>query len=333
MSEELRNTPVYAGFWRRVAAVTIDGCLLLALLVALSRSVGAPGLLLRDEWLPNLLSALVSLAYSALFESSAWQATPGKRLLRIKVTDLQGARISWRRAVLRRVAQVLSAVCLMLGYLMAAFTRRRQCLHDLIAGTLVVRGSLTAEQVAQAPDAPRWSRWAVAALVAPLIAGWLALLSLQLDHGTVTASPLDHYLARTEVAAALYYAGDAMDQAEGLYAESHDFAQVNITDIELDDDASRTISALRVVAGSIHVTFGGDAESGLHAHTLTLTPALDSDGNIAWVCGLADVPDGYQVLHDDYRSLTDIDQSLLPADCLPQDEAEKPATRTPGLKV
>lgn len=337
MSEEFPNLPVYAGFWRRVAAALIDGCVLLLLLLALSRALAVPGFLLREEWLPSLLSGLVSLAYAALLEASGWQATLGKRLVGIKVTDLQGRRITRWRAVLRHVAQLLSAACLMLGYVMAAFTQRRQCLHDKLAGTLVVRAARSPEQIALAPAAARWSRWAVAAVVAPVLAAWLALLSLQLDPRPVLLAaadaPSEHYYARTEVAAALYYAGDAMDQAEGLYSQSHDFADVNIADIDLDDEATRTITALQVVAGSIHVTFGGEADPALRAHTLTLTPALDTDGNVAWVCGFADVPDGYTVIHDDYRSLTDIDQALLPPDCLPGDTAEGSAADGPGLKA
>ena len=336
MSEEFQIRPVYAGFWRRVVAAVVDGCLLLVVLVALSRALNMPGFLLREDWLPSLLSGLVSLAYAALFESSAWQATPGKRLIRIKVTDLRGARITLGRAVLRHLAQLLSAACLMLGYVMAAFTRRRQCLHDKIAGTLVVRAGLSAEQIALAQPAQRWSRWAVAAVVGPLLAIWLALLLARLDRAPAMLGVQGHYNARTEVAAALYYAGDAMDQAEGLYTDSHDFSAVNIAQVELDPEAARTITALRVAAGSIHVTFGGEADRALHAHTLTLTPALDTDGNVAWVCGFADVPEGYTVVHDDYRSLTDIDQALLPADCLPGRPAEpdeKAASDAPGLRA
>jgi uncharacterized RDD family membrane protein YckC len=333
MSEELHITPVYAGFWRRVAAALIDGCLLLTLLLLLSHSAGKPGFLLREDWLPSLLAALLGLAYAAGFESSAWQATPGKRLIGIKVTDLAGNRISPGRAILRHLGQFLSAAFLMLGYVMAAFTRRRQCLHDLLAGTLVVRQAFSPEQIQFAPPAPAWSRWQIVAVVAPLVASWLALLSLGLERppSLSQASPSrNSYHARTEVAAALYYASDAIDRAEALYGESSDFATVNIPSVELDPEAARTISALGVVAGSIHITFGREAETVLQGHTATLTPAVDAEGNITWVCGYADVPEGYDIVHEDYRSLTDIDAAALPPDCLPDDGAT-PATDAAGL--
>ena len=76
---------------------------------------------------------------SAGFESSVYQATLGKMMLGLRVTDLHGKRISIGRAVGRYFAKILSAVILCIGFIMAAFTQKKQALHDLIAGTLVVR--------------------------------------------------------------------------------------------------------------------------------------------------------------------------------------------------
>lgn len=73
-------------------------------------------------------------------ESSAKQATLGKMALGIVVTDLEGARIGFGRATGRYFAKILSGLILGIGFLMAAFTERKQGLHDIIAGTLVVKG-------------------------------------------------------------------------------------------------------------------------------------------------------------------------------------------------
>jgi uncharacterized RDD family membrane protein YckC len=78
--------------------------------------------------------------YYTLLESSALQATLGKALIGIKVTDEQRRRISLIRANARHWAKILSTLTLGFGYLMAGFTRRKQALHDFVAGTLVVRG-------------------------------------------------------------------------------------------------------------------------------------------------------------------------------------------------
>jgi uncharacterized RDD family membrane protein YckC len=87
-----------------------------------------------------ILAIIINWGYFSYMESSASQATLGKMLLGIKVTDLDGNRISFGKALLRTVAKILSSVILLIGYIMAAFTARKQALHDMIAGTLVVKG-------------------------------------------------------------------------------------------------------------------------------------------------------------------------------------------------
>lgn len=72
-------------------------------------------------------------------ESSAWQATLGKKILGLKVTDLAGNRISFARASGRFFGKILSGMILGIGFLMAGFTERKQALHDILAGCLVLR--------------------------------------------------------------------------------------------------------------------------------------------------------------------------------------------------
>jgi len=76
--------------------------------------------------------------YEAWMMSSEWQATVGKRALGIKVTGLDGGRISFARATGRHFAKYISICLLFGGYIMAAFTAKKQALHDMIAETLVV---------------------------------------------------------------------------------------------------------------------------------------------------------------------------------------------------
>jgi uncharacterized RDD family membrane protein YckC len=86
-----------------------------------------------------LLNIVVSWLYTALYESSEKQATLGKQALGIVVTDLANDRISFARATGRYFASFLSVLTLFIGYFMAAFTEKKQTLHDLIASTLVVK--------------------------------------------------------------------------------------------------------------------------------------------------------------------------------------------------
>src|SRR2546428_774442 len=66
-------------------------------------------------------------------------ATVGKMVFGLKVTNLEGHRISFARATGRHFAKLISAMILLIGYIMAGFSERKQALHDMIAGTLVVR--------------------------------------------------------------------------------------------------------------------------------------------------------------------------------------------------
>lgn len=86
------------------------------------------------------LIAAIAFFYYGLFESSAAQATPGKQLLGMRVTDLKGQRVSPVRAWLRQASKLATLATSGLGYLPALFTVRGQTVHDIFAGTLVVTG-------------------------------------------------------------------------------------------------------------------------------------------------------------------------------------------------
>lgn len=131
---------VYAGFWRRFAAYLLDG-----LLLSVVQGVLATGVFMMAP--PNFqavadlapVSAAMSWAYFALFESSPMRATVGKYALGLYVADKHGDPITFRRATARYWLKLLSTLTLMVGWLLAAFTPRKQALHDLLAGTLVLR--------------------------------------------------------------------------------------------------------------------------------------------------------------------------------------------------
>jgi uncharacterized RDD family membrane protein YckC len=152
----------YAAVWKRVVAFVIDLVIVVALFSLLICAVNSL-LALPVEYasiletgfplkittyieehfleiviLYSLLKLAVVFPYFTLLESCRLQATLGKVLCGIKVTDLSGQRISFLRATCRFFARILSGQILLIGYLMAAFTKRKQALHDLIAGTLVI---------------------------------------------------------------------------------------------------------------------------------------------------------------------------------------------------
>jgi len=128
------GVPLYAGFWRRATAASLDVVLLLIPMVMVAR-------FMPDGALQQFVNIILGCGYYAGFHSSSLQATPGKKVFGIKVTDHDGGRIGIGRAVGRYFAAWLSFAVLGVGFLLAAFTRKRQALHDLICSTLVVNGS------------------------------------------------------------------------------------------------------------------------------------------------------------------------------------------------
>lgn len=87
----------------------------------------------------GLLSTILQWLYFALMEASKYQGTIGKMALKIKVTDVEGNRISFARATGRYFGKIISAMILMIGYIMAGFTEKKQALHDILAGCYVIK--------------------------------------------------------------------------------------------------------------------------------------------------------------------------------------------------
>jgi uncharacterized RDD family membrane protein YckC len=136
----VRTEIVYAGFWRRLLAYVIDSAFLVGVELVMARSilVLAPN---DYQALANVapVSAAIWWAYFALMESSPAQATLGKIALNLFVADAHGDPITFRRAMFRNVFKTLSTLTLFVGWILAAFTPRKQALHDILAATLVLR--------------------------------------------------------------------------------------------------------------------------------------------------------------------------------------------------
>jgi len=134
----------YAGFWRRFAAYWIDWFVFSAIQLFIAAARGVP-LNAQQSMEPAevakglLIGLLIGWLYAATFESSPWQATIGKRAMDIYVTNLQGHRLNFVQASGRFFGKVVSAIILGIGFFMIAFTERKQGLHDMLAGCLVVR--------------------------------------------------------------------------------------------------------------------------------------------------------------------------------------------------
>jgi uncharacterized RDD family membrane protein YckC len=146
----LSPRPAFAGFWLRAVACSLDTIFIGAIFLLGASFFPStfvkllppdpPSLTSMPQPSPLLIALLVSLGclYYTLFEASSWQATPGKRIMRLYVTDLNGQRITLGRALIRNLARQISGF-LFIGYLIAGFTEKKQALHDIIASCLVLR--------------------------------------------------------------------------------------------------------------------------------------------------------------------------------------------------
>jgi uncharacterized RDD family membrane protein YckC len=132
----------YAGFSKRFFASLIDGviifCVLVAPLIILAVAGASEETVSAGAVIIQLLAVVGSWIYEAVMDSSSKQGTLGKMAIGIKVTDLEGKRITFGRATGGHFGKYLSYFTMYIGYLMAAFTQKRQALHDIIAGTLVL---------------------------------------------------------------------------------------------------------------------------------------------------------------------------------------------------
>ena len=151
----------YAGFWLRAVAYLLDVILVsvvtVPIVIALAVATGLPqwAKTMSDEhsqdpaaFIPlfTFIAVLVVIMlcglwlYYSLTESSVWQGTVGKKAMGLMVTDLEGRRVSFGRATGRFFSRLITgAIPFFIGYILAGITAKKQALHDMIAGTLVLR--------------------------------------------------------------------------------------------------------------------------------------------------------------------------------------------------
>ncbi len=307
---------VYGGFWRRVGASIIDSLILYAVtfVVILATAIGETGNE-ADSAAAGLWAVLASNVfawlYSALLESSSRQATLGKMAFGIRVTDLNGQRLGFGRATGRHFGKWISGLTLGVGFVMAAFTQRRQALHDKIAGTLVVRKDTNAERLAAHPIAPKVAGWAVVLLVVAVgllpVTGMLAAIAIP---------AYQDYTIRAQVADGIASAADYKTAVARAIVSGMDFEQITSEALRLEErTTSKYLKSVYVSRGVVLLTFGGEANSGIAGARLLLVPGFGDSGEIIWVCGHGDAPDGAEFVTDVRHS--DVEPKYLPAACRP----------------
>lgn len=142
----VREPQYFASLDVRLLAVIIDYFIIFAIYCVIATIV----VLFIDEKQLRIVVSLAGLAiipiskiiYSTIMESSARQGTWGKILMGLKVCDEKGVPVNFSRSLVRNLSKIISTATVGLGYLMGFFDKRQQCLHDKIAGTLVIKDRL-----------------------------------------------------------------------------------------------------------------------------------------------------------------------------------------------
>ncbi|MCL2310674.1 MAG: RDD family protein [Proteobacteria bacterium] len=304
---------IYAGFWYRFLAWLIDVIILstaqsalgmIFMVVSMFFAFGgahtdsdtpALGFFLGAYGVVVLLSIVLSLLYFTLCESSRWQATIGKLVIGLKVTDTSGNRLSFLRALGRYAAHFVTNLTLLIGYVINVFTARQQALHDLIAGTLVVYKEVAPLDLADHPVAPARTAQKVSAVVVWFM--WALLtLSIVLVMGSLIKNIPDYH---KPAAATKMYEAEMLGASATTAASEYQAAHGQFPPTLDAADFHQTSPQVRRIwidadSGVIHLEL---AFSPLKKKTLDFVPSTDEDGDLIWACHSDDIDPQYLPEH------------------------------------
>ncbi len=304
----------YAGFWRRFLGWLIDYVLTVAI-AAVSVELLVPRIADSQQtaaWMGFIIYFFLPLPYFVLMESSRLQATIGKLVVGVKVTDIEGNRISTARALWRFVARFLDGVTFGVGYAMAAFTQRRQGLHDKHAGTLVILRTVDASQVRSAPLAPASGGRTALVVAAVLISGPFSIAAL----AAIAIPAYLNYTIRAQVTEGLIAADSFKIAVAHAMSQGVDWNKNDSKSLAGDQPKGlHYVQAINVESGRIVIVYGVAANAEINGKTLAMAPGVNGNRDVVWICGRARIPDGVQVAIDNPAQYTTVADAYLPAAC------------------
>ncbi|MET0229972.1 MAG: RDD family protein [Rhodanobacteraceae bacterium] len=291
---------IHAGFWRRSAAALLDGIVIgvigwiigMVLMVGLFAS-GSLSAMMAGAVLNYFVMIALYWLYFALQESSAAQATLGKRALGIKVTDEHAGRIGFARATGRFFGKIISSLVLYIGFMLAGWTERKQALHDIMASTFVVfRDVQPGEPLPSVRPPMPWYGWLLNILVlslAPL--GLIAAIALP---------AYQEYLSRAQSSTATIAAEAAKVSVTAFYAAQNRCPESGEEAGFPAQGSGAYVSDVSIKPEcTVVVTFAGSdtVNAALRGQQIELTGTPDGSGGLTWSC------------------MSTIDDSLLPPSC------------------
>ncbi len=305
-----------AGFWKRAIAYVIDYMILSIsswIITVILTLVLIGGLAATDFNGQNSTGVMIGfiamyvvvfalwIGYYAAFESSKSQATPGKLVLGLVVTDLQGERISMGRGIGRNLAKILSAIPLLIGFFLAGFTARKQALHDLMGGTLVVDKD---------PKAGSLPGWAIALLA--IVVGFVMVAIL----GIIAAIALPAYKDYTVRAKVVQVSNDAAPIKLQLSETMMQYGEMPDDLEELDKPPmTQTSYAKFHLEDGVLVATISNTNTDADTQTLAFEPMQINENEITWRCGYNQSVAGTPMSDTSASQLTTLNYSYLPPAC------------------
>jgi len=276
---------MYAGFWKRFAAAILDLTILIVPMVVIGIVVALiTGPKSRATAAADLSTLVALWLYFAIMESSPKQATLGKLAFGIRVVDLYGNRVSFFRASARFFAKIFSTLSLAFGYLMAAFTRRKQALHDMVAGCLVVNRDLASSDLREDGFARPMTAGRAVALT-------LAVVCLPLAAaGTAIAIPLyQDYRVRAKLQDAVL-SGRNATSGVAAYMLRHKTTPRSLEEAHATPHSPHLSAAAITREGTIVLTLNIRK---LEGKRIAFVPTVPSPGKITWTCTSEDIANRY----------------------------------------
>jgi len=285
----------YAGFWERFAALIIDGFILNLMSIPVVIVGVVATMAMDDSSGSDAITAIYYLVYylgfyaiSAIYfvsmESGEKGATFGKRILKMRVVDVEGRRISVGRALGRWASHALSYLTLYIGFLIQPFTARKQALHDMVAGTIVVRTEKNSNNAAVAIIVA-----VVALFFVVFVIGILAAIAIP---------AYQDYVAKAKVYRAVDEGRQAANAVESYYARNGRLpGTLSETDAHIPPGPDISEIVVDPDTGEVRLIFSTATPSSLAGKYLSMMPSKAEDGSISWKCS------------------SDVRPSFLPAQC------------------
>jgi len=289
----------FAGFWKRLFAYLIDsflfGGMFLILVMLLGTSLVTDS---RDIDLTHFGLALVGIyliipicwwLYFAVMESSSSQATLGKKVIGIKVTDISGQPLSFGQATGRHFSAFITQLTFLIGYLLAAFTARKQALHDMIASTLVVNARFGANQIKVASDNPGngMSAGSIIAIVFLVllipVGGILAAIALPAYQDYTMRAKVEQAMVETK-----YVQNIITEHAAKTGYWPNTLQRAGINSEQLLTENYHLVLANQ---GSYHLIF--KKPETLADSRIAFTPVITKSGSYQWECKGMDIKNSY----------------------------------------